>query len=50
MSIQTSQERRVAAADGPKYAKNCRDPKFLVNLAIETPAATAPIIVNTLSV
>ena len=40
----------VAAADGPKSAKTYRDPEFLVNLAIETPAATAPILVNTLSV
>ena len=33
-----------------KNANFCRDPKFLVNLAGETPAATARITVNMLSV
>ena len=38
----------VAAVDGPKNENVCRDPKFLVKLAGETPAATARIIVNML--
>ena len=46
----TRSTRRVAAADGPKTSNFFRDPKFLLNLAIETPVATALIIVNTLSV
>jgi len=41
---------RCIGRDGPKNENFCRDPKFLVNLAGETPAATARIIVNMLSV
>ena len=41
---------RMQHIDGPKNKSFCRDPKFIVNLAGETPAATARIIVNMLSV
>ena len=38
------------ACDGPKNENFCRDPKIIANLAGETPAATARIVVNMLSV
>ena len=41
---------RVARLDGPKNENFCRDPKIIANLAGETPAATARIVVNMLSV
>jgi hypothetical protein len=43
-------ERRVAAPDSLKNENICRDPKSLINLAIEHPTATPPITGHTLAV
>ena len=42
--------RRVAAPDSLKNENICRDPKSLINLAIEQPTATPPTTVHTLAV
>ena len=42
--------RRVAAPDSLKNENICRDPKSLINFAIEHPTATPPITGHTLAV
>ena len=49
-AAQLQQFRRVAAPDSLKNENICRDPKSLINLAIEHPTATPPTTVHALAV